>query len=107
MTPKHTEDHARSEDLISLLNSIAWTDTIAPALENEKQRLQNMMVASVLGTPVIGVGGRTMTPEQLAGMCYGMDFITRLFRDVLLKGERAIRELEREGYHPTQQETKK
>lgn len=107
MTSKSAENYARSEDLISLLNSIAWTDTIAPALENEKQRLQNMMVASVLGTPVVGATGRAVTSEQLAGMCYGIDFITRLFRDILRRGEIAIRELEREGYHPTQQETNK
>ena len=45
-------DAYKAEDVDSLLDNIAWTDTIRPALLRERDALTRLLVDSTLGLPV-------------------------------------------------------
>jgi len=80
---------AKAEDTYDLLNHIAWTDVVRPRLEQEVKNLSSILVAEALGTPISG--GRTR--EQIAGICYGINYMIHLFEKIMESGERALAEL--------------
>lgn len=91
---------AKGEDLGDLLNHIAWTDTIRPALVREKEIYTKLLVEATLGrTPMVDTakGPQEISKEQLAGRIYGIDHITDLFEKILTKGLRAIEDLRAHG----------
>lgn len=93
---------AKAEDLHDLLNHIAWTDVVRPALLREREVFTKLLVASTLGAPVqvpSSSGPVPVTREQLAGKIYGIDYITGLMEKILDKGVRAVEELNRAGVH--------
>ena len=45
------ESVAKAEDTYDLLNHIAWTDVIKPALDEQLKQWSAMLVAEALGTP--------------------------------------------------------
>jgi hypothetical protein len=97
-------DAAKAEDLSDLLNHIAWTDVLRPALMREREMYTKLLVASTLGAPVevaTHSGTATLTKEQLAGKIYGIDYILNLMETVIKKGARAVEELSRAGVHIT------
>lgn len=97
-------DAAKAEDTADLLNHIAWTDVIHPALQRERELYTKLLVSSTLGMPVrtASAGGPVeLTKEQLAGKIYGIDFITDLLEKILTKGDKAIAELHAQGIHLT------
>jgi hypothetical protein len=89
-------DAYRAEDLDNLLDHIAWTDTVRPALLHERDFLTRALVNSTLGLPVqakTATGTVEITREQLAGKIYGIDYIMGLFEKLLTRGETANRQL--------------
>lgn len=80
---------AKSEDLVNLLNHIAWTDVISPKLTELKSQYTKVLTAAVLGTPIV-INGVPITKEQIAGRIEGIDFIYGLFAKILKEGARAI-----------------
>jgi hypothetical protein len=85
-------DAYKAQDLDSLLDNIAWTDTIRPALIRERDLLTNALVNSTLGLPVQTktlAGVAETTREQLAGKIYGINYIMTLFEKLLQRGEAA------------------
>lgn len=93
-------DVAKAEDTADLLESLAWTDTLRPALLRERENYTKLLVSATLGLPVqvdTGVGPVTITREQLAGKIYGIDFVMQLFEKILTKGATAVRELRAVG----------
>lgn len=104
--PSHSQflDAAKAEDVSDLLNHIAWTDVIRPALVREREAYTKLLVASTLGAPVeiaTRTGTATLSKEQLAGKIYGIDYIFSFFERVMEKGARAVEELSRAGVHIT------
>lgn len=90
MKPPNFVDAYKAEDLDSLLDSIAWIDTIQPALLREREQLTRALVSSTLGFPMqakTAAGFVEITREQLAGKIYGMDWIIGFFEKVLARGE--------------------
>lgn len=92
---------SNANDTLDLLHHIAWGEIIQPALLAEKHRLQDLLAGAVLGSTPIGVDGKPLTVEQLAGMCFGIDYITRLLRTILQRGEKALKEIEKKGINLT------
>lgn len=92
-------DAYKAEDLDSLLDNIAWTDTIQPALLRERDVLTRALVSSTLGLPVqtkTSAGVVETSREQLAGKIYGIDYIMSFFEKILTRGEvaeKAMREI--------------
>lgn len=95
-------DAAKAEDLGDLLDHIAWTDTLRPALLRERDNYTKMLVNATLGTPVqipasAGRSAVEISKEQLAGKIYGIDYIVELVEGILSKGTRAVAELRKNG----------
>jgi len=89
---------AQAQDTYDLLNHIAWTDVLKPKLEAEVSKLSKLLVSEALGVPIpVGMGTR----EQIAGKCYGIQYVSRLFEEILAKGENAFKDLEEKGIHLT------
>lgn len=96
---KLVEQVAKAEDLSDLLNHIAWTDVVLPRLQQEKERYTQLLVRSVLGSPIIREDGVELTREQLAGKVEGVQFIIKLMEDIIRQGDRALRQLNSHGYN--------
>jgi hypothetical protein len=95
-------DAAKGEDLSDLLQHIAWTETLRPALLRERDNYTKMLVNATLGTPVqipasSGRAAVEISKEQLAGKIYGIDYIVELVEGVLSKGARGVAELRKSG----------
>ena len=93
-------DAAKAEDLSNLLDNIAWTDTVRPALIRERDFLTTQLVNSTLGLPVQAKtveGTVEITREQLAGKIYGINYIMTLFEKLLTRGDVAIQQLKSLG----------
>jgi hypothetical protein len=93
-------DAAKAEDLDSLLDHIAWADTVRPALLRTRDALTQQLVDSTLGLPVQTktlTGTIEITREQLAGKIYGINYIMTLFEKLLSKGEVAAKQLKELG----------
>jgi hypothetical protein len=88
---------AKAEDTFDLLEHIAWERVIRPALDAEIRRMSSLLVSEALGTPLPG----GLTREQVAGKCYGIQYISRLFEKILKDGERALVDLQADGLHIT------
>ena len=95
-----TLDVYKAQDLDSLLDHIAWSDTVRPALIRERDALTLLLVNSTLGLPVqskTATGPVEVTKEQLAGKIYGINYIMTLFEKLLQRGEIAERQLKELG----------
>lgn len=88
---------AKAEDTYDLLQHIAWDKVIQPALEDEVKRLSSLLVSEALGTPLPG----GLTREQVAGKCYGIQFMSHLFKQILTRGEKALQDLQATGLQIT------
>lgn len=84
---------ARAEDTYDLLSHIAWTDSIKPKLDEQLKRYSDWLVSEALGAP-LPVG---LTREQIAGMAYGIKFISGVFEKILKDGEKALKDLNQVG----------
>lgn len=108
MSKNPFEDAARAEDLSDLLQHIAWTDTLHPALVRQRDNYAKMLVGAVLGRPVeIRSGGgviHTLTKEQLAGRIDGIDYVLDIIEKILAKGSAAVLELRNAGISLAQRE---
>lgn len=87
---------AKSEDTYNLMNHIAWTDVIKPALDKHVLQYSQLLVAEALGAPL----PPGITREQVAGRCYGIQYISTLFGKILKEGEKALKDLEFAGVTP-------
>ena len=92
------ESIARAEDTNNLLDHIAWTETILPAILKHRAGFEAQLVGSVLGHRAVLVNGQTLTPEQLAGRIDGITYTIKLLEDILRKGERAMAEMNNLGF---------
>lgn len=93
-------DAAKAEDLDNLLDNIAWTDTVRPALIRERDLLTDQLVSSTLGLPIQAKttqGPVEITREQLAGKIFGINYIMALFEKLLLRGATASTQLKSLG----------
>lgn len=91
---------AKSEDLQDLLNHLAWTDVLRPALIKEKEMFTTLLVNCTLGQPVQvqSNGGLVdVTKEQIAGKIYGITYIQNLIEKVMTTGIKAVAELRSQG----------
>lgn len=98
-------DAAKAEDLNSLLDHIAWTDVLRPALMQERDRYTKLLVSSTLGAPIqvqTATGPVSLSREQLAGKIYGIDSIVDLMERILSRGLRGIAELKSRGVNITE-----
>jgi hypothetical protein len=88
---------AKAEDVQDLLNHIAWTETIEPALIKQREVLSALLVQSTLGYPVemnrTDGSKITVSKEQLAGRISGINFITKFLEDLLKNGQAAMKSL--------------
>lgn len=89
-------DAYKADDLSDLLDHLAWTDTVRPALLRERDSLTRSLVNSTLGLPIQAktlAGPVEVTREQLAGKIYGIDYIVTVFEKILTRGAVAERQL--------------
>lgn len=84
---------AMAEDTYDLLSHIAWTDVIKPKLEEHEAKLGKLLVAEALGKPLPD----GLTRERVAGMCYGVQYITTVLEKILRDGEAAVKNLNASG----------
>lgn len=87
---------AKSEDTYNLMHNIAWTDVIKPVLDKHIEQYSALLVAEALGSPL----PPGLTREQVAGRCYGIQYISTLFAKILKEGERALKDLQFAGVTP-------
>lgn len=85
---------AKMEDTLDLLSHIAWTDTIKPELEKQVRVYSEMLVNDALGVPL----PEGLTREKIAGMCYGISWISKFLDRVLRDGEKAVKDLHLSGF---------
>jgi len=84
----------QAADLENLLEHVAWTEVLQPKLLELKEQYSIMLVSHDLGEALPG----KLTREQLAGRIYGINFILKLIRDVLVRGTAATAELRASGF---------
>lgn len=94
------ESIARAEDVQNLLDHIAWTDTILPALLKHRAGFESQLVEAVLGHRPVMITGQTLSPEQLAGRIDGLSYSIKLIEDILKRGTRALQEMQQIGAMP-------
>jgi hypothetical protein len=97
-------DAYKAEDLSDLLDHLAWTDTIRPALLRERDTFTRALVNSTLGLPVqtkTSTGVVETSREQLAGKIYGIDYILTMFEKLLARGKVAEHQLKELGINVT------
>lgn len=98
MTPKRAFEIANTADRVSdLLTHAGWKDELQPELNKLRLQYCKLLTNSVLGqkaTYITPAGPIEMTPEQIAGRIYGIDFIETLITQILTRGARAIKELD-------------
>lgn len=100
MTKPSPVDVYKAQDLSDLLDHLAWTDTVRPALLRERDALTSQLVNSTLGLPVQSqtvTGPVEITREQLAGKIFGINYIITLFEKLLQRGAVAERQLKELG----------
>lgn len=93
-------DAAKAQDLEDLLDHIAWTDVIRPALYKTRDDLTQQLVSSTLGVPVqiqTITGPVDVSREQLAGKIFGINYIISMFEKLLQRGEIAAKQLKELG----------
>lgn len=96
-TNKELEHAHRGEDLENFLHHIAWEETIQPALHTQRAAYQNMLVQSVLGTPVIDQRSNViLSKEVLAGRIDAIDWLERYFDNIIRRGNKAVESLKDE-----------
>lgn len=83
----------QSLDTEDLLNHIAWTDVIRPEIDKHRRVYSSYLTSAVLGRSIPSPSGEPYTPEQLAGIVFGFDFIENLFTQILRKGKTAMEDL--------------
>jgi hypothetical protein len=91
------ESIARAEDTTNLLDHIAWTDTIKPALLKHRAAFESQLVGAVLGNRPVTISGQVVTAEQIAGRIDGITYSIKLLEDILRNGERALEALNAAG----------
>lgn len=84
---------AKAEDTYDLLTHIAWTDTIRPELEKQVKRYHQLLVSEALGSPL----PEGLTREKVAGICYGVQWISNFLEKVLQDGKKAVADLQEKG----------
>lgn len=84
---------AKAEDLYNLQQHIAWTDVLQPKLQSAVKQWTDMLISEALG----GALPPGKTREQVAGLAYGVTYITTLMKQILKEGERALEALHSEG----------
>lgn len=77
-----------ANELIDLLEHIAWEQTVKPALDRHAETYKNLLVQSVLGRPIVNHDGTPMSKEILAGRIEGIEWLERFIISVLKRGER-------------------
>jgi len=85
---------AQAEDTQDLLQHIAWTDVIKPRLQSQVQAFSQILVNEAIGMTSLPVG---KTREQIAGIAYGIQYVSNLMEKILKDGERALISLQSEG----------
>lgn len=88
---------AKAEDTYNLMHNIAWTDVIKPMLAKHMDQYTQLLVAEALGAPL----PQGITREQVAGRCYGIQYISTLFEKILKEGEKALKDLQIAGISPS------
>jgi hypothetical protein len=94
LTQSKVVDAAMAEDLGDLLDHIAWTDVLRPAIQTTRVALSSRLTASVLGCAPEG----ERSSQQLAGMLYGLDLVVTSIEKILRKGASAAESLRANGF---------
>jgi hypothetical protein len=95
-TDKLVQDIAKADDLIDLMDHIAWEKTIAPALAQYKDNYQTLLVQAVLGQSVVDTQtGQVISKEMLAGRIEGINWINKFLLSVIKRGQLSHSELNR------------
>lgn len=82
---------AKADEIAELLEHVGWQDHLKPALAKLRENAVQQLIRSTLGLP-----NRTdQTPQQAAGVVYGIDFILSLIEAALVKGDKAHHEISR------------
>ncbi len=87
---------AKAEDTYDLMHHIAWDTVVKPALDKQVTDLSKLLVNEALG----GKLPEGLTRERVAGMCYGINYISTLLEKILREGEKAMKDLSAMGIHP-------
>jgi len=90
---------AKAEDTYDLMHHIAWDATVKPALDKQLGSLTKLLVNEALG----GKLPEGLTRERVAGMCYGINYISTLLEKILKEGEHALKDLSLAGIHPMEE----
>ena len=88
---KALETRVRGEDVMDLLDHIAWTNTLKPKLLDVRKQYQEALVTATLGGKA-----SPLTPIELAGRCYGITYIVQLIEDLLKNTEEASKIIAKE-----------
>ena len=92
---KLIEESMRGDDLVDLLDHIAWDQTVKPALEKYKTNYHNLLVKSVLGQAVVDqTTGQVISKEMLAGRIEGIDWLNKFILHIITRSELAKSNLE-------------
>lgn len=80
-------------NLNDLLDHIAWKDIVKPELAKAKEAYYKYLFQATLGTKVADGTGNTLTPVDIAGRIYGLEFVDDLLTRVLTQGAKALEAL--------------
>lgn len=85
---------AKADAVAGFMHEVGWSEVIKPALLKERERISQLLVATVLSKD----DPKGYSKEQLAGMIFGIDRVIKVFEDTIKRGATALEQLESQGF---------
>jgi len=82
---------AKADQIAELLEHVGWTENLKKSLDDLRETAVQQLIKSTLGLP--SAGGQT--PQQAAGVAYGVDFLLTTVETALVKGDKAHYEIQK------------
>lgn len=83
---KLVEKRNAGEAVADLANLIGWSEVLLPRLQKELTNLTKQLTRATLGEPVTTASGDHLSPIQIAGRIYGLDYAVAEFERIIREG---------------------
>lgn len=80
---------AKADEIAELLEHVGWTEHLEKSLDTLRETAVQQLIRATLGLP----NRSDQTPEQAAGVAYGVDFLKTTIERALVKGDKAHYEI--------------
>ena len=76
---------AKADEIADVLEQVGWQEQLKPELTKLRESAITQLIRSTLGLP----NASSQTPQQAAGIAYGVDYFINVIERALVSGDRA------------------